>query len=414
MLSYLDTLIGFSVVMLGISLIITVLNQLVSALFAHRGSNLRWGLNVLFSQISPGAAGLPMLTVNARLLAETVLVHPLVSDSTFSTSWETLFKAKFLRGLIRRWQFANAIQPGDLAAILAHIAKFRPPTMSVGLHAMLSAEIDHLLDATNQMALRQGGLVHSVTSVVPDQLIKEAVDIVGTSSGDLEGWFNKINDRVSQRFTMWMRIWTVVFAGVISIAFCLDSIQLISDIYQNSNMRSQLVGAAPQVAEIAQKTLPPGFTIGPDVVSQGLTQMYTDALKKAAMDAGITAAVNPVSSDDDVKKWIKANVPDAQKAADVQQKFDANWKAALNGQFQNALTIAKVLKATDLPKLGWNGNYWDLWKWLGVLVSAFLLSLGAPFWYNALSSLTSLRPVLVSKQQSQDQAKLAKQAQPSN
>jgi hypothetical protein len=413
MLSYLDTILGFSVVMLGISLIITVLNQLVSALFGHRGSNLRWGLNVLFSQISPGATGLPMLTANARLLSEIVLVHPLASDSTFSTHWVTYFKDARLRGLIRRWQLANAIQPDDLAAILAHIAKFRPPTMPIGLHAMLSAEIEHLLDARNQMALRQGDLANSVVAVVPKGLVQEAVDVVGAASGNLEGWFNKITDRVSQRFTTWMRIWTVLFACAIAIPFCLDSIQLISDIYQNSNLRTQLVGAAPQVVDIAQKTLPPGLTDGSDVVNQGVTQMYTNALKKATADATIPAAVTSVSSESEVLKWIKDNVPDPQKASDIQQRFEANWKAALSGQYQNAITLAKVLKATDLPEFGWDKNK-DPWKVLGVLASVFLLSLGAPFWYNALSSLTSLRPILVSKQQSQDQAKLAKQAQPSN
>lgn len=43
MLAYLDTLIGFAVVMLGASLLITILTQIVSALFSHRGANLLVG-----------------------------------------------------------------------------------------------------------------------------------------------------------------------------------------------------------------------------------------------------------------------------------------------------------------------------------------------------------------------------------
>ena len=83
---------------------------------------------------------------------------------------------------------------------------------------------------------------------------------------------------------------------------------------------------------------------------------------------------------------------------------------------QDARQIWTVLSASNLPSFGWNG--WSrpgspLWRFLGVLVSALLLSLGAPFWYNALARLTNLRPFLASNQQSQDQAKLSKQSQPS-
>jgi hypothetical protein len=420
MLADLDTLIAFSVYMLGVSLLITILNQVVSSLFAHRGSNLRWGLKALFNQISPGAAGLPILAAHAELLAETVLTHPLASDSTFSTLWAKVVRNHpFLLGFVRRWQLANAIQPDDLAAILSHIATNRPQGMSSGLHAMLSAEINRLLGSQNAMAVRQGQMAAAVLVDVPPRLVSEAVDVVETASGNLEAWFNKIGDRVSQRFTMWMRIWTVLFAFAISITLCLDSVQLLSDLYRNSNLRSQLVAAAPQVTDIAKTTLPPGFASNTDAVSKDVTRMYTEALKKTAMDAGIADAPPEVSSSDKAYAWINQHIPDTDKAAEVRGKFDSNWAAQMTSHVQQALLISKVLTASDLPKLGWDRgpdqptNPLPL-RWLGVLASALLLSLGAPFWYNALATLTSLRPVLVSKQQSQDQAKLAKQAQPSN
>ena len=45
-------------------------------------------------------------------------------------------------------------------------------------------------------------------------------------------------------------------------------------------------------------------------------------------------------------------------------------------------------------------NYWTP-SWLhlwGVIASAALLSLGAPFWFNMLKSMSNLRPVLANKQ----------------
>jgi hypothetical protein len=44
----------------------------------------------------------------------------------------------------------------------------------------------------------------------------------------------------------------------------------------------------------------------------------------------------------------------------------------------------------------WN---WNPAKIPGIALSAMLLSLGAPFWYNALKDLVGLRPVLAQKEQ---------------
>src|SRR5438309_1236635 len=127
MLAYLDTLIGFVVVMLGVSLLITILNQVVSALLAHRGANLRWGLEVLFKNIDPRAVGYPNLAATAGVVAQAVVTHHLVSDSVFSTAWNGwVRKYPRLLGLVRRWQLANAIRPDELVAILNHISTNRP------------------------------------------------------------------------------------------------------------------------------------------------------------------------------------------------------------------------------------------------------------------------------------------------
>jgi hypothetical protein len=52
-------------------------------------------------------------------------------------------------------------------------------------------------------------------------------------------------------------------------------------------------------------------------------------------------------------------------------------------------------------------NYWTPgWShFWGVVVSAALLSLGAPFWFNLLKSLSSLRPVLAGKEQNESSGK---------
>src|SRR4051794_40039187 len=82
MLAYLDTCIGFAVVMLVMSLLITILTQMTSALLNHRGSNLLWGIKTLFANIDPRR--FPQLREKAEWVAREALTHCLVSDSWFS------------------------------------------------------------------------------------------------------------------------------------------------------------------------------------------------------------------------------------------------------------------------------------------------------------------------------------------
>ena len=52
--------------------------------------------------------------------------------------------------------------------------------------------------------------------------------------------------------------------------------------------------------------------------------------------------------------------------------------------------------------------YGDIWLLLGVLTSAALLSLGAPFWFNALKTASTLRPAIAAAVQTRDDADRAR------
>src|SRR5436190_17870900 len=109
-LEHFDTVIGFVVILSGVSLLVTTLIQMVSALFGLRGSNLRWGIETLLTQLDPN------LEAHAAEISREVLHHPLISDSTFSG-----FRLK----LLQRWRFASAIRKDELIEILHMLAQ--PP-----------------------------------------------------------------------------------------------------------------------------------------------------------------------------------------------------------------------------------------------------------------------------------------------
>ena len=107
MLAYLDTLIGFAVVMLGASLIIMLLTQGISAAGSFRGSSLRWGLQELFKHLD--ARNLPTIAAQANALAQHILTHNLASDSIFkSLPWIGKLVPD---AWVQRFQLATAIRP---------------------------------------------------------------------------------------------------------------------------------------------------------------------------------------------------------------------------------------------------------------------------------------------------------------
>jgi hypothetical protein len=62
----------------------------------------------------------------------------------------------------------------------------------------------------------------------------------------------------------------------------------------------------------------------------------------------------------------------------------------------DAFDLLRRANAYVIMPESWN---WNRAKIPGIALSAMLLSLGAPFWYNALKDLVGLRPVLARKEQ---------------
>lgn len=228
------------------------------------------------------------------------------------------------------------------------------------------------------------------------------------AAGNLEAWFGKVMDRVSQRFTMWMRIWTIVFAFLIAFVGCIDTFQLASDLYTKTGLRSQLVTAAPQVVDIAKSVIPEGTQPLEEAATQGVTQIYTAALNQAVADAKVpppSPVAAGIASSAAAVQWIQANIPQSQQAS-VQQAFEAQWQAQMKSRAQDAAQLRTILTSAGLPQFGPSGwlksgfatkESWQ--RFIGVLATALLLSLGAPFWYNVLKDLVAFRPALARKEQ---------------
>jgi hypothetical protein len=352
MLDHLDTLIAFAVVMTVVSLMITLLVQMVSAILGLRGSNLKWGLEELLRTISPSTA------THATALSERVLTHPLISDSTVPQS--ALLRR--VPGLAERWRLATAVHEEEVLGVLARIAE----------------ESSALRDAAGAVVAR---------------------------ADDLKRWFSSAMDRTAQRFAVRMRVWTVIASIVVAFGLQLNAIRLLNRLSSDSDLRTRLVASAEVVATQAGQILGPEGSAVPAVYSEAVHE-----LKQGLPEAGLWPEPPEFATRADAEAWIAAHTAgDSDRVIGrYRELVQAKLSRAIDRLSDQATTLRSEVSRSGLrlipdpyPDLGaflWsmcpvNRQFW------GILVTVGLLSLGAPFWYNALKTVATLRPILATRQE---------------
>jgi len=350
-LQYLDIGIGVTVVMLGVSLLITILVQLVANILSLRGSNLRWAVTTLIKEVHPDLKEL------APKIAQQALTHPLISDSMLSAFKETWG----LQWLVKRVSLANAVRLEELVGVLdvlgnstaaAGTAEKAMDTIASTAKSNMGPQVKavttqatELVDAlSNAAAGKVPGWTTGTINV--DQLLGKIPGAAETVFGkDIKSWFNSTMDRAAQRFTLQTRFVTVAIAIAAALVMHLDAFKLVSDLSANPELRASVVAEAGSMERLA-------------------------------------AEIKPALS----------NAADADKAADAKKSQEL---------LDQARDIRDTLGRTRLQLIPspYPWFHYGLREFCGILFSAGLLGIGAPFWFNALKSMTALRPVLANKQE---------------
>jgi hypothetical protein len=397
-LEHLDIIIAFAVILAGVSLLVTIFTQSVSALFGLRGVNLLWGIQTLLKELDPNLAR------HAKVIGEQVLHHPLVSDSTLSGAG----------GLAKIWTLASAIRKEELLEVLHMLAQ--PASGQTGAQAStdwqaaLAKSLEQLDKGAAENVLLAAPEIIKLFPDNPDKA-KQVIDQLMTSAEDFSArinqWFDWMMDRVSQRFAVHMRIWTIVFSVVVAFALHLDALKLLNQLSSDAELRSRLVTSADALTKKADEILvtsdnaPAGIYL--DAMNQ-LIKAHPKELAGIGQPSGFTDLAG-------AKAWLAAQLETAhiQDADQWLQQYESLVpQAALRTAADNLHSIlSDKLKFQLIPDpypTPWY-NYWTP-SWLhlvGILASAALLSLGAPFWFTTLKSLTSLRPVVAEKEQKEQQ-----------
>jgi hypothetical protein len=290
----------------------------------------------------------PNLAAYAKTIAQEVLTHPIISDSVL-TDWK----------VGQYWQIASAISKDELIQILRTLAKQtgstdggpQPEPWAIALANSLDQLNSSVADKLLQLSpvLKQA-IPPEVANA--DYIISQLAGSAEQLTGAINQCFDTMMDRVSQQFTMHTRMFTVLFSMLIAFALHLDAFKLLTQLSSDSELRARLVTSA-------------------DVIT-----------KKA-----------------DEMKLTSTNEPPVTYAAAINQLTNAA------SDFQSILEdrLKLQLLPDPYPSIStyWKPSWTHFW---GTLASAALLSLGAPFWFNILKTLSSLQPVLAKKKQDEPAA----------
>lgn len=394
MLTQLDTLIGFVVVMSVVSLLITIVTQIASSLLGLRGRNLSDALVAMIHKIDPA------LDEDAKALVDKVLTHPVISDSTLSMS------ARWLPLYLKR---ASAIRADELLGILEDISLNRTQRIpeeqknaAIKLLGSLKTRSGADSAAVSALSARLPGLAgESFAQTVA--VISQLEDEANVSLKNLKIWFESAEDRAQQWFAAHTRVITVFASIAGAFILQLDSFKLIQRISTDPDVRSKLVASVDAVQKEGDKVLENG------PATRSIYYEVLPDLKNAYASIGTKLDNLPdLISNDAVNNWIRSQLAgdaDLDRIVnDYNVRGQALAKTRISSLTQQISPIADQFGTSGLallpspyPSIQSGQWSWPLHHLLGIIASAALLSLGAPFWFNTLKTLTNLRPALANE-----------------
>jgi hypothetical protein len=429
MLDSLDTLIAFSLIFTVVSLLITIVVQMISTACNLRGRNLSWALAETFEAIEPTLAA--KAKAKGKTLADHVLEDPLIAD-------------KQIFGKVMR---ATALRPHELFDVLHRIATGKKTGVDaniqkdvLGLFVALGVSVDDLKKAGETVKNVQN-TVADMTNLVnslPDADKKKtlisvlgqisaapqnAANQVATSVADaqaridlafqkFESWLTTGQERAQEWFTMHARMATLLVAIGFAYAFQLDAVEIFREASTNRIMRDKLVAQTENVLGEGQKIL--AVEKEKNVLEIAFTSWKSK--QKDPIKAALDANTFNIAATDTRESFLKkverslssvAAKDEASKAAvglALEKLDDGIVESVHNALKEKSVEYKRVRAGLEgagfslLPTsdTGRWGIGWLPWKisfghWLGMTFSVLLLSLGAPFWFNTLKSLASLR-----------------------
>jgi hypothetical protein len=197
----------------------------------------------------------------------------------------------------------------------------------------------------------------------------------------IEAWFNNYMKQVTSWYESHTVVWVRLIAVALTLIFNINVIKLATRIYNDGQLRSSLVAMAGNVVDNPQ----------------AVTQYYTSSFKNisAGIDSIYQVKLNGDTSAAGKKKILEEK---AQTLDSLAKEYTQKNSAAM-------LSLVGQLDSTHLP-LGWKSDPFTtelkgkpgssglinfLLMFIGLVIGAGCISMGAPFWFDMLNKLVNVR-----------------------
>ncbi len=384
MLKSIDVLIGLTVVLLALSMAVTVITQSLTTLLNSRGRHLRRGLTDLLQQLDPA-----LTATWSKAVATRLLTHPLVSGSNTpvssndGTAWFAGV-ATAVRRLAGGPRLGNVIHREEFTKLLMGLAAGHGTTeLATKAKAALSTALTNNgvsdPDATLKH-IRALALQLERSSPELSNMTRQNVAILHAAESDLvakiNNWFDQTMDRTSQRFTASTRAITFGVAFVVAFGLQVDTPSLVNRLAADDQLRAAFVREAKA--------------------------LQTDQVRAAEEQRQAAEKVKAAQKDDPAADGATPGTANA--AGTPPESENPGAQPAPTDPEEIARKYRVFLATNGIVKLPSSAGWWDGFRtanYLGLLLTALLLSLGAPFWYSALGRLLQLRSVIAAKDDAQ-------------
>ncbi len=272
--------------------------------------------------------------------------------------------------------------------------------------------------------------VNAIAGVLPPALIApfqnalattagDLVQIVDTERGKFKEWFGSAQDRAQQWFQMHTGGFTIGASIVVAFVFQLDAIDVFHYVSTNATARAALVASSEKIlkegngilehdSDVIQRINTDWKPATARLTAEELTGVTDVKILKAKLAAKVPSGTSfdPKAFEQAVKDTTalffkeESGHADNLKAAIKDSGFElipiAGWRWRVP-----TLAIAATVSPTGgaIPAVPAKTDHWEsflniLPHTFGIILFAGLLTLGAPYWYNLLKTLASLRPAL--------------------
>jgi hypothetical protein len=421
MLDSLDTLIAFVTIMLVVSMLITIAVQMLAAALNLRGINLAKGLANTLNTILPGFEG------QAKGFVDRILGGRLLSDT--SARWlgrrATAVRPDEVFDSIHRIATGRREAPADLRANAQALlialgvdeGVLNDAAAQFGVAAVATKQLsDAATAAIAQLPASQQAPVTAALDAVTTRLTASAAAAAERVQQDAAAfaeaaeaaykkfhyWFDVSQERAQAWFTSHTRYFTIFFAIVCAFWLQLDTVEIFKVVSSNRAVRDALVAQAGIVTKQAEQLLGDKQSVLQQALATWRNGLTDDNANKAVADEVATPTESRGSLREKIqKKLVAAGIPGTNELlSTLDNTIDKTVQASLGDSTQQIREVSRDLdKKTGFalfPADG-KGRWGESWSdhicdhiW-GMIFSAALLSLGAPFWFNALKSLSSLR-----------------------